>query len=82
VTFLFQPVSVAVSQLLAGAYAYVRRGRKDRPILSHDGSAQDYVSASAGSWGPPVRPGTRTGITLIKVVAAWVHAPAAKAFLN
>lgn len=38
--------------------------------LSREGGMQVYVSAGTGSWGPPVRLGTRTEITLVRLVAA------------
>jgi predicted MPP superfamily phosphohydrolase len=38
--------------------------------LSREGDMQVYVSPGTGSWGPPVRFGTRPEITLIKLAAA------------
>ncbi len=38
--------------------------------LSQEGRMQVYVSAGTGSWGPPVRFGTRTEITLLRLVRA------------
>lgn len=38
--------------------------------LSREGTMQVYVSAGTGSWGPPVRLGTRTEITLITLARA------------
>jgi hypothetical protein len=38
--------------------------------LSREGRMWVYVSAGTGSWGPPVRFGTRTEITLIKLARA------------
>jgi len=38
--------------------------------LSREGAMQVYVSAGTGSWGPPVRFGTRTEVTLLRLVAA------------
>ncbi|HUS24657.1 MAG TPA: metallophosphoesterase [Candidatus Binatia bacterium] len=38
--------------------------------LSREGRMQVYVSPGTGSWGPPVRFGTRTEITLIELASA------------
>ena len=38
--------------------------------LSREGKMQVYVSPGTGSWGPPVRFGTRPEITLIRLVAS------------
>lgn len=35
--------------------------------LSKEGNMQVYVSAGTGTWGPPIRLGTRTELTLIKI---------------
>lgn len=38
--------------------------------LSREGAMCVYVSAGTGAWGPPVRFGTRTEVTLLRLVAA------------
>ena len=41
--------------------------------LSRRGRLWVYVSAGTGTWGPPVRLGTRPELTLVRLVAATVH---------
>ncbi|MBV8031708.1 MAG: metallophosphoesterase [Betaproteobacteria bacterium] len=56
----FFPWTLAV-RLLHAPHAYG---------LSREGKMQVYVSAGTGSWGPPVRFGSQTELTLVRLVAA------------
>lgn len=49
----------------------VRRIHADSPLgLSRRGRLWVYVSAGTGSWGPPLRLGTQTEVTLLRLVRA------------